>query len=220
MYNSKQITLYVPCYNANSTIEQCLNSLLEQSIPVHSLFLVNDGSTEKLPVTSVPIINHPENLGLAAARNTALKACETSLIASVDSDVVVAKDWLEKLLDRMNSGDVVGVAGRMDEYYKKDIGDRWRARHMAQHWGEDALINPSFLFGANTLMKTEVLKSVGGFDTRCRTNNEDRTMCKNIYEKGGALAYEPSAKCFHLRRDTATTILTSYWGWHHAKGLV
>ena len=220
MYEPRHISLYVPCYNENTTIEHCLDSLLRQTIKVDSLFLVDDGSTQKLPKLPVEIITHPENLGLASARNTALQHCQTPLIASVDSDVVADPEWLEKLLLRFNDGDVVGVAGRMDEFYKDDIGDRWRAKHMAQHWGDDALDNPRFLFGANTLMKTEELRSSGGFDTRCRTNNEDRTMCESIYSRGLNLAYEPAAKCSHLRRDTVTTILSSYWGWHHAKGLV
>ena len=219
MYDSKQITLYIPCYNANSTIEKCVMSLLQQTVTPSEIYLVNDGSTEVLPDLPVLSIEHPENLGLASARNTALSHCKTPLIASIDSDVVVDSNWLEKLLERMNQGGVVGVAGRLDEFHKVDIGDCWRARHMAQHWGAKALKNPRFLFGANTLMKTETLRELGGFDPRCRTNNEDHTMCQLIYGEGLDLAYEPSAMCSHLRRDTALTILNSYWGWHHAKGL-
>lgn len=220
MFQPRHITLYVPCYNANATIERCLDSLLNQSIKVKSIFLVDDGSTQNLPDLPVRIITHKENMGLAVARNTALENCDTPLIASVDSDVVAEKDWLEKLLERINQGDVVGVAGRMDEFYKQDIGDRWRAKHMAQHWGEQPLLNPRFLYGANTLMIADELRNSGGFDARCRTNNEDRSMCDSLYERELSLAYEPSAKCFHLRQDTAKTILSSYWGWHHAKGLV
>ena len=122
-------------------------------------------------------------MGLAVARNTALENCDTPLIASVDSDVVAEKDWLEKLLERINQGDVVGVAGRMDEFYKQDIGDRWRAKHMAQHWGEQPLLNPRFLYGANTLMIADELRNSGGFDACCRTNNEDRSMCDSLYER-------------------------------------
>ncbi|MCH2207148.1 MAG: glycosyltransferase family 2 protein [Lentisphaerales bacterium] len=220
MFQPRHITLYVPCYNANATIEHCLDSLLKQTIKVDSLFLVDDGSTHKLPDLPVKIIQHPENLGLASARNTALKHCQTPLIASVDSDVIAEPDWLEKLLARVNKRDVVGAAGQMDEFYKDDIGDRWRAKHMAQHWGGDSLVNPRFLFGANTLMIAEELRKSGGFDTRCRTNNEDRTMCEFIFQRDLNLAYEPSARCSHLRRDSAESILSSYWGWHHAKGLV
>lgn len=220
MFQPRHITLYVPCYNANATIEHCLDSLLRQTIEVNSLFLVDDGSTQQLPDLPVEIIKHPENLGLASARNTALKHCKTLLIASVDSDVVAQPDWLEKLLMRLNQGDVAGVAGRMEEFFKEDIGDRWRAKHMAQHWGSEPQVNPRFLYGANTLMLADELRQSGGFDTRCRTNNEDRTMCESLYERGLSLAYEPTAKCSHLRQDFAQTILSSYWGWHHTKGLV
>ena len=220
MFEPRHITLYVPCYNANATIEHCLDSLLKQSIKVESIFLVDDGSTQQLPKLPVKVITHQENKGLASARNTALENCQTPLIGSVDSDVVADENWLEALLIRMNHGDVAGVAGRMDEYFKDDIGDRWRAKHMAQHWGAESKLNPRFLYGANSLMKTQELKTSGGFDIRCRTNNEDRTMCESFYGRGLNLAYEPEAKCSHLREDSAKTILSSYWGWHHVKGLI
>ncbi|MCM8533706.1 MAG: glycosyltransferase [Lentisphaeraceae bacterium] len=219
MYDPKHISLYVPCYNANTTIERCIDSLLTQNLQVGSLFVVNDGSTQPLPALPAQVIDHPENLGLASARNTALAHCQTPLIASVDSDVFVEKDWLEILLNKMNTSQVSGVAGRLDEFYTEDLGDLWRARHMAQHWGDEAQINPRFLYGANTLMKADALRKVGGFDTLCRTNNEDRTMCEALYGLGEDLAYEPQAQCWHLRHDSMFTILSSYWGWHHAKGI-
>jgi glycosyltransferase involved in cell wall biosynthesis len=220
MYLPSDITLYVPCFNSSATISLCVDALCRQTIQPFEIFVINDGSIEPLPKLPVRIITHEKNQGLASARNTALANCQTKLIASVDADVLADLDWLECLLQVFNSQNVVGVGGRLEEFYKSDIGDRWRAKHMAQHWGDNSLINPRFLFGANTLFLVETIKDCGGYDIRCRTNNEDRTLCENIYDRKLRLAYVPSAKCQHLRRDTVYSILSSYWGWHHMKGIV
>jgi len=220
MYTAQDISIYVPFYNAGRTIERCIESLLAQTIKPKRLFVIDDGSLEKLPEgIAVEVISHGINKGLAAGRNTALNNCETALIASVDADVIAQPQWLEVLLNTLNDSAAAGVAGRMDEYYQENTGDRWRAVHMAQHWGDEKQENPRFLFGANTLMNVEALRKVGGFDTSCRTNNEDRTVCDALVEHGAKLIYQPKARCLHLRQDETHTILSAYWGWHHAKGV-
>jgi glycosyltransferase involved in cell wall biosynthesis len=220
MFTSQDITVYVPYYCASSTIEACINSLKSQSVKFAQLIVIDDGSPEPLPSSiAVEVIKHNVNKGLAAGRNTALSLCSTPLLAAIDADVVVEEDWLENLLKSLNKHDAAGVGGQMVEHNQNNIGDRWRAVHMAQHWGGQSLVNPRFLFGANTLFKVSALRSVGGFDESCRTNNEDRTVSEALYKADFQLVYEPAAQCRHLRQDEAHTTLRAYWGWHHAKGV-
>ncbi len=221
MFSPSDITVYVPYFNAARTIARCIDSLKSQSITPFEIVIINDGSEEPLPDDiDCRVIEHPKNKGLSAARNTALKACGTSLIASVDADVIAGEYWLENLLNAINQSETVGVGGKMTEFYQKDLGDRWRAVHMAQHWGDAVIENPRFLYGANTLFKVSALDSVGGYNESLRTNNEDRTISDLLYASDCSLMYEPAAKCFHLRTDTCFTILSAYWGWHHAKGIM
>ena len=221
MFSPSDITVYVPYFNAARTITRCVDSLKNQSVSPFEILIVDDGSEEPLPETvDCRVIHHPKNKGLSAARNTALNACETKLIASVDADVLTEESWLETLLVSLNDSGSAGAGGKMTEFYQESLGDRWRAVHMAQHWGDEAKNKPRFLFGANSLFQTAILKDLGGYNEKLRTNNEDRTISDLVYESGRSLFYEPSAKCFHLRQDKTETILSAYWGWHHAKGLV
>jgi glycosyltransferase involved in cell wall biosynthesis len=218
-YKPSDITVYVPCYNVRD-VQPVIEALSAQSAQPASVLLVDDGSDKPLQVEGVQIIRHPENHGLATARNTALKHCKTDLLAALDADVQPELDWLERLLDALNREDVVGVGGRMDEHVQKTLGDRWRAVHMAQHWGAAPITHPRFLYGANTLFVAEALRSVGGYDERHLTNDEDRTMSDALYDAGHELFYEPEARCRHLREDTVWSILRGYWQWHHTKGLL
>ena len=221
MFSPSDITVYVPYFNAARTIARCSDSLKNQSITPFEIIIINDGSEEPLPSSvKIRVINHSGNKGLSAARNTALNACQTRLIASIDADVVAEKDWLENLLKALNETGAAGVGGRMNEHYQNNLGDRWRAVHMAQNWGGKSVKNPRFLFGANTLFKVKDLKNAGGYNENLRTNNEDRTISDSLYKIGKSLFYEASAGCSHLRQDKTETILSAYWGWHHAKGML
>ncbi|MCM8539829.1 MAG: glycosyltransferase [Lentisphaeraceae bacterium] len=220
MFSPSDITLYVPFYNAERTISRCIDSLKNQSIQAAEILIIDDGSEQPLPENlDCRVIKHGSNKGLSAGRNTALKECHTKLIASVDADVVTEKNWLANLLNRINESSVAGVGGSMVENFQNSLGDNWRAVHMAQNWGPDIIENPKFLFGANTLFRKDCLSEVGGYDEDLRTNNEDRTISELLYSQNFKLAYEPSARCYHLRQDRTETILSAYWGWHHAKGV-
>ncbi len=224
MHRPCDITLYVPCFNAEQTIGQCVESLRSQSIRPHRILLIDDGSA--VPVSEIvrdPVVEalrHKTNRGLGASRNTALAACDTPLLASVDADVVADSDWLEHLLLEVNQHQFAGVGGRMDEAFQDTLANRWRARHMAQHWGDKPVQNPRFLFGCNTLFRTDALHEVNGYDNRLRTNDEDRLICEALRIASHELGYTPKAHCCHLRRDGLNTILGGYWQWHQARGLL
>ena len=219
MFSANDITLYVPCYNADATLHMVVDAIYGQSVTPADILLVDDGSSMPVTLSSVRVIRHESNRGLAATRNTALNACTTSLIASLDADVVPDEKWLENLLTCMNQGGYTGVGGCLDERFQDTPGDRWRAVHMAQHWGEQCVENPRFLFGSNTLFFTEAVRAAGAYDEIYRTNNEDRTLCDRLYKQGLSLCYEPQAHCEHLRRDTCASVLKGFWQWHHAAGL-
>lgn len=232
MFSAKDVTLYIPCYNAGVTIERCLEAVAHQGLIPEKVILFDDGSVPPLEIPekvmktfnsagfNVETERFKINRGLAVARNKALEKCKTPLIASIDSDVVVKPQWLENLLSAMNSQKADGVAGRLDEFYTKTLGDRWRAVHMAQHWGDSPVQNPRFLYGSNCLFKKEALVKAGGYNPALKTNYEDMSISEALYKQGCKLYYEPSAKCLHLRRDTEESILPGFWQWYHAKGMI
>ncbi len=77
------IDVIVPCYNVESVIGRCIESLLDQTISneEYQCFFINDCSTDNTHrvleryknTKNITIINQKENLGLAATRNTGIK---------------------------------------------------------------------------------------------------------------------------------------------------
>lgn len=97
------ISLIVPVYNVESYLPKCLNSIIDQTYTNYEIIFINDCSTDNSKLILDNFINnfknkfpiryleHTNNLGLGAARNTGLKYVEGKYIYFIDSD-----DWLEK----------------------------------------------------------------------------------------------------------------------------
>ena len=213
------VSLYVPCYNGAAWLAEVVEALLAQSRPADEVLVVDDGSTDDSAAiarsygTRVQLVAHPRNLGLAVARNTALGACAGEIVAAVDADVRAAPTWLSRLLEGFTSPRVAAVGGRLVEQNQSTLPDRWRAAHMAQHAGDFPLRNPPVLPGANVAVRRHLVRALGGYEESFRTNYEDADLQTRLLARGYLCGYQPGALAYHLRRDSAQSVLRTYWGW-------
>lgn len=213
-----KISCYIPLYNNQDTIAYCLDSVLNQTKRPDDILVVDDASTDDGPrITSkypVRMIRHEQNLGLAAARNTALNNIQSDLVASVDSDCILSVDWLEILTEALVSApQAAGAGGRLLETQSSSVFDLWRAAHMKQYWDHNES-NPKFLFGSNTLFRYDCLRQVGLYDESLGNNTEDVEICQRLKQKGFALLYQPAASAQHMKKDNIRSLLNSHWNWH------
>lgn len=117
------VSVIIPVYNAESTIHIALESLIKQSYPKLEIVLVNDHSTDHTfeviqkyipPLEnrgiSAKIILHPNNQGVASARNTGLEHATGEFIYYVDADDYLEVDAIELLINEAVSkdADIVG----------------------------------------------------------------------------------------------------------------
>ena len=92
------ISIIVPVYNAAVFLEQCISSILQQTMQDIEVIAVNDGSTdnsgailEQMALTDQRLkIFHNSNKGVSASRNFGLQQATGSYIAFTDAD-----DWME-----------------------------------------------------------------------------------------------------------------------------
>lgn len=116
------LSVIIPVYNAESYLDACLASLLEQDIPRedYEILCVNDGSTDgSLSILARAASENPnvrilsqENQGVAQARNAGLEEASGEYIWFVDGDDLVRENCLARLkraaeetgCDRLNLG--------------------------------------------------------------------------------------------------------------------
>ncbi len=105
MENNPLISIVVPIYNVESYLEECLNSIVNQSYQNLEIILVDDGSPDKSSILcdiyaqkdDRIIVIHKSNGGLSSARNAGLEICNGEFVAFIDSDDYVHKDFIKLL---------------------------------------------------------------------------------------------------------------------------
>ena len=112
--NVIKISVIIPVYNVEEYIEQCVESVVNQTLKEIEIIIVNDGTLDNsmkkierfLSNKRITIINK-ENGGLSSARNCGLKIAKGEYIVFVDSDDFIDEMMLEKLYENSENKDIV-----------------------------------------------------------------------------------------------------------------
>jgi len=176
------VSVIIPAYNAEAFLERTLQSVLTQSHTQIEVVVIDDGSKDRTPDIVRAIAQHDSrlrllqqpNIGVAAARNTGIRATQGEFIAPIDADDVWYPNTLEKLLTRFQKGSPdVGVvytwSWDIDECDHL-IGGFHAARVEGNVY--KTLICHNFLGNAScTLIRRACLEQVGGYDPRFKAQN-------------------------------------------------
>lgn len=109
------VSIITPAYNAEKTIDKCLNSLLNQTLKNIEIIVINDCSKDntlkilKKYKNKIKLIDNKKNLGPAASRNKGLDIATGKYIGFVDADDWVTPNMYELMSSKM-SGEVDLVA--------------------------------------------------------------------------------------------------------------
>lgn len=101
------VSIIVPIYNAECSLEQCIQSLIRQSYSDFELILVNDGSKDESEeicmryqrIDQRILYVKKENGGVSSARNQGLSLAKGEYVTFVDSDDYVEDGFLENLMN-------------------------------------------------------------------------------------------------------------------------
>ena len=101
-----KISVIIPVYRVEEYLEQCVRSVLDQTMPDFEIILVDDGSPDRCPQlcdelalqdTRIKVI-HKQNGGLSSARNEGMKIASGEFLFFLDSDDFIHPQTLEVLL--------------------------------------------------------------------------------------------------------------------------
>lgn len=98
------VSIAIPVYNVEKYLEECLNSIINQTYERIEIILVNDGSTD----SSLEICKHflfddriiiidKKNEGLSIARQVAIDKANGEYLCMIDSDDFVENNFVERL---------------------------------------------------------------------------------------------------------------------------
>ena len=118
---NKLISVIIPMYNAEKTIENTLRSIINQTYDNLEIIVINDGSTDysyeicqklKRQDNRIVIINK-KNSGVGEARNLGLKIFNGDYVSFVDADDVIDRDFFSQLYVQIEKHNADVVEGNV-----------------------------------------------------------------------------------------------------------
>jgi len=106
MKKNIEISIIIPCYNAQQDIATCIEAIKKSSYKNYEIICVNDCSKDDtcriaLSYDNVRILNNKTNCGAACARNKGVRAAKGKIVIFIDSDILIMKDTLKKIHDKI-----------------------------------------------------------------------------------------------------------------------
>ena len=213
-----EVSVIVPAFNAESTIEALLDGLASQvTARGFEVVVVNNASTDR---TAAIVRSHhlaPRLIGEAtrgsyAARDAGIRSAHGSIFAFVDADCVPAPEWLDAGMAAIEEGADL-VAGRIDP--RLGLSPTVWARYDAALYLDQAAQVAEEGFGAtaNLFVRRAVFDGVGEFDATLLSGG-DLELCRRATAGGFVLAYADDAVVAHEPRSS----LTSTWKLHRRLG--
>ena len=169
----KKISILLPVYNSEKTVEKCLSSILFSSHSNFELVLVNDGSND----SSKDIIYsfkderikyfEKTNSGLIDSLNFGVKNCSSEIIMRIDSDDYINPKKIELQLKELQSSNsvLIGTNAYIVNKDDKIIGDTNLPLKHSEIVKSMIKIRPSIIHPSIMVYK-EILDRVNYFDEK------------------------------------------------------
>lgn len=206
------VLVVVAAHNAQKTIEQCLDALLELSYQNYNIVVVDNNSSDN---TSEIIKKYSQNnnkisyrfeskQGWPAARNSVIRGAKEQYIANIDDDCFATTEWLSNLMAGFTSKDIGCVVGKTlvepgitmaEKYYSST--DPFNIEH---HIG----INPFVPWGGgnNVFLRKAFLKAGGYNDKEFVSGADGEFHARMERDAGYRTVFKKNALIYHEARGS------------------
>ncbi len=216
------VSIIIPALNACRTLPACLQACQSQILPPGvelEIILVDDGSIDGTPElakdANVQLIQHNDQRGAAAARNSGLAVAQGEIILFTDADCLPQPNWVAEMIRPFQDHTVHGCKGiyattqpellaRFVQIEYEDKYDLLRTQPVID-----------FIDTYSAGYRTEVLKAAGGFDEAIHYV-EDQELSFRLAAAGHKMVFQETAVVFHqhsntLRRYFRKKVMIGYW---------
>jgi len=167
-----ELTIVIPVFNGWPYIEDCVNSILDQTYQDFKLLIINDGSTDyttqyltSLKDSRIEVI-HKKNTGVIDSMNIGFQEVKSKYLARVDADDIVHPQKFEKQISFIEKNPeciLVGTDAVHMSEDKKKTG--WRVKMPSSHEAiENALFSrKSAIIQPTMVCRSSCIHEIGGY---------------------------------------------------------
>lgn len=214
-----RVIIVIPTYNSEKNIKKCLDSIFKLNYPNYKVVIVDGHSTDNtLQIAKnyeIEILF--EDIGnRAGACNVAIKKYMNEYIAFTDDDCIVSPNWLNGLMETLNSKPNIACATGPNitpedsSDFSKGVGVVLGS-FMGSGYSTHAKIKKEIIEvesapGCSALYKKNIFDEIGLFDVSLITA-EDAEINYRIIKSGYKILYNPEVYVHHYRRDSTKRFL-------------
>ncbi len=209
-----KISVIIPVYNVEKYLDECINSVVNQSYKNLEIILVDDGSPDNCPKLCdewakkddrIKVI-HKKNGGLSSARNAGLEILTGDYFTFVDSDDYIDLDYIKILYEDIEkTGADVSIVSHIR--FKEPIVEQKKTEEYEAMTGYHALHNlmwwhKDYSVAWGKLYKSEKYKQCKFIEGKL---NEDEFYINDIYHNARTVVHNDSELYFY--RITPNSII-------------
>ncbi|AUC22787.1 glycosyl transferase family 2, partial [Polaribacter sejongensis] len=201
------ISIIVPCYNQAQYLDECLQSVLDQTYANWECIIVDDGSQDNTKEvankwgaldTRFKYI-YKLNGGLSSARNSGVSAAKGEFILPLDADDYISVDYLTLAMNQFNLNSNLKLVYSLAQKFG-EINSLWEL----ESFSLKKLAETNIVFCSGVYRKKDWI-NVGGYDVNMIYGLEDWEFWIALLKKGGEV-YRINKICFFYRIKTVSMI--------------
>lgn len=188
MIDAPSVSVIVPAFQADTFLQQAVESILAQTRPVHEVIVVDDGSTDATPAVAARLAEEwpcvtvltQENRGQSAARNAGIECATGDLVTFLDADDRMVLERVEMQLGHFaaHPGVDIVIGQKRDEL---EAG----ATPIPYEASRDRRIRPDYVM--SMMVRREIFSRAGLFDVGLRLAEEQEWLSRAL-ARGARLA--------------------------------
>jgi glycosyltransferase involved in cell wall biosynthesis len=217
------VSVAIAYYNLGEFLPQTLASLVAQTYPNLEVIVINDGSTDpmSLQVFAQEQARYPhfrflsqENAGIGATRNRGLAEARGEYFIPMDADNIARPDMVERMVEALRRNPDVAA---MTCYYlafedSDDLADKSYCYAYRPTGGPQILSALKNVYGdANAIFRTEVFRSVNGYETDRDSSWEDFEAFLKLVNAGHRLDTIPDYLFYYRHLETGFSRITDHY---------
>lgn len=228
MTRSPKVAVVILNWNGRNFLESFLPSVIASTYPGLEIIVADNASTDQsieflqTNYPGVTIIQNDKNYGFAEGYNRAIALLDFEYFILLNSDVEVSSNWIEPVIDLMESDLNIAVAQpKILSYSKRNyfeyagaaggyldaLGYPFCRGRIFDTVEEDLeqYDDPSEIFwasGAAFFIKRKYWLETGGFDPDFFAHMEEIDLCWRLKNLGYKIVFCPKSKVFHVGGGT------------------
>ena len=215
---TERISIVIPAYNMEKYIEECLNSILNQTFQDWECIVVNDGSTDN----TLAIIENfvakdkrfscytiPNSGSAKIPRDKAVSNAKAQWVMGIDADDFIDNDVLEKLYARAieTKADIVYLRMKLfDEENPENFSyipvQNFDMKKVLTGKEAVTLTIPKWVIGGNGIVKKELWTACSTFNSEIKHINVDEYDTREMLIKAKTVAFEDVI--YHYRQHSSS----------------